>query len=179
MAFIPLVPLSRRSPLRFVEHEAKLAGHVSRRSLVGDDDSSSSHQEKETRETRERLGEWESLRMSERERGGEWDRREKGREGKRQRRKEREKENSCVPIPVRAKQRWTENRTRTSLYVCKYSRADQAKWKRERESEKERERERDGRKAKTINKIAGSEGARARIRRVASVLLARDHETRV
>lgn len=38
--------------------------------------------------------------------------------------------------------------------------------------------ERDGRKAKTINKIAGSEGARARIRRVASVLPARDHETR-
>lgn len=38
----------------------------------------------------------------------------------------------------------------------------------------EREREHDGRKAKTINKIAGSEGARARIRRVASVLLARD-----
>lgn len=39
------------------------------------------------------------------------------------------------------------------------------------------ERKRDGRKAKTINKIAGSEGARARIRRVASLLFfARDHE---
>lgn len=49
----------------------------------------------------------------------------------------------------------------------------------ERAYKRERERERDGRKAKTINKIAGSEGARARIRRVASVLLARDHETRV
>ena len=66
--------------------------------------------------------------------------------------------------------------------MCKYSRADQAMKKEEREEERERERKRereresehDGRKAKTINKIAGSEGARARIRRVASVLLARD-----
>ena len=64
--------------------------------------------------------------------------------------------------------------------MCKYSRADQAMKKEAREEERERERERerenehDGRKAKTINKIAGSEGARARIRRVASVLLARD-----
>lgn len=45
------------------------------------------------------------------------------------------------------------------------------------ERQREREREHDGRKAKTINKIAGSEGARARIRRVASVLLARDQRS--
>lgn len=74
-----------------------------------------------------------------------------------------------------ADQTETDRRQRPSLYVWKYSRADQAMKKEERQ--REREREHDGRKAKTINKIAGSEGARARIRRVASVLLARDQRS--
>lgn len=68
---------------------------------------------------------------------------------------------------------------RERLFMCASIPVQTRRSERGREREKERERERDGRKAKTINKIAGSEGARARIRRVASVLLARDHETRV
>lgn len=72
-------------------------------------------------------------------------------------------------------------RTRTSSPCRRVPRAGQEKRKREKgcAREKEKERERSGRKAKTINKIAGSEGARARIRRVASLLPAGDHETRV
>ena len=73
---------------------------------------------------------------------------------------ERERLFMCASIPVQTR------------------RSERGK-ERAKKRERERERERDGRKAKTINKIAGSEGARARIRRVASVLLARDHETRV
>lgn len=95
--------------VRFVEHGAKLAGHVSRRSLVVNDDSSSSYQERKTRETRGRLRGRESSARCRTESKVEVEEREERRWGRR-------KENSCVPIPVRIKQRQIEDRDR--LFMC-------------------------------------------------------------